>query len=511
MRSPWFILIVAVALSSCATIDFDYPRSESRAFTDTSDTRTGRNIEPLAAAHPGESGFLLQSDGIDALATRVLMSERAERSIDAQYYLITNDVTGLLFVEFLLRAADRGVRVRLLLDDIQTQGYDLGLATLDSHPNFEIRIFNPFARGGSRNLNAVGDLRRVNRRMHNKTFTVDNQITIIGGRNIAAEYFAARPDVNFGDLDVIGVGPVVQDVSRQFDTYWNDKYAVPVPAFVDAPEDPEQALADGRERLALSREEAKKTPYGEALARSVKFLDDVDDDDFTWAPYRLVYDSPEKARGKKLEDEESIIAPLREASLEAKSEFILVSPYFVPLKSGTEKLGEMSDSGIQVTVVTNSLASTNHAIVHTGYAPYRKRLLEHNVKLLEIRRDVTITGADDWSGGKASGGTLHTKGFIVDREVLFLGSFNWDPRSAFINTELGVIIHSAALARPLAERVDQTAGERTYEVFLTENGRLRWRGYEDGEEVVLTKEPDTTWWDRFSVNMMRILPLRGQL
>lgn len=511
VRSCCLILVVATVLSGCATVDFDYPRSENRALTDTGDTRVGRTIEPLTAAHPGESGFLLQSDGIDALATRIVLAERAERSIDTQYYLITNDVTGRLFVESLLRAAERGVRVRLLLDDIQTQGYDVGLSALDSHPNFEVRIFNPFARGAFRRLNAVSDARRVNRRMHNKTFTIDNQVTIVGGRNIAAEYFAARPDVNFGDLDVVGVGPVVQDVSRQFDTYWNDEYAVPLPAFVDPPDDPERELAQGRARLAQSREEAKNTPYGDALVRSIGFIDDVDKDDFTWARYELVYDSPAKARAAELEEDESILTPLRGAIADARSEFVLLSPYFVPRKTGVEALAQVAARGVDVKVITNSLASTNHAIVHTGYAPYRKPLLQHGVKLYEVRADATVTGADTWKGGRASAGTLHTKSFLIDRKVLFLGSFNWDPRSAFINTELGVIIHSPELARFVAEAVERNLETRTYEVVLGANGRLGWLGHVDGRETVLTTEPDTSWWDRFSVKMMRILPIEGQL
>ena len=227
----------------------------------------------------------------------------------------------------------------------------------------------------------------------------------------------------------IGVGPIVQDVSNQFDTYWNDKYAVPVPAFIDPPDDPEQAMVQGRERLAQSREDAKKTPYGDALVRSIKFVDDLDENDFTWASYQLVYDSPAKSRGEELADDESILTPLRQAILDAESEFILISPYFVPLESGAEKLAALSDGGINVAVITNSLASTNHAIVHTGYAPYRKKLLEHGVRLYEVRSDRAVTGTDAWQGENASAGTLHTKGFIVDREVLFLGSFNWDPRS----------------------------------------------------------------------------------
>ena len=191
--------MLLAGLSACATVDFDYPKSERTVLQDTDDTFLGKNIARFRDAHPGEAGFYLLIDGIEALAARLLMAKRAERSIDAQYYLITNDVIGYAFIDALLQAADRGVRVRLLLDDIQTKGYDAGMAALDSHPNFEVRIFNPFGARGARNVGSITDFSRVNRRMHNKSFTIDNQITLVGGRNIAAEYFAARGDVNFGD------------------------------------------------------------------------------------------------------------------------------------------------------------------------------------------------------------------------------------------------------------------------------------------------------------------------
>ena len=205
------LMIILSALASCASVDFDYPKEDTRAFSDTDDTRYGKLSTELLAAHPSdESGFYPMNDAIDALATRLLMAQKAERSIDAQYYLLKPDVVGNVFIEVLLQAADRGVRVRLLLDDILTKGYDAGMMALDSHPNFEIRIFNPFANRSARGLNFATNFSRVNRRMHNKSFTVDNRVTIIGGRNIAAEYFGAREDAKFGDLDVLGVGPVVQ-------------------------------------------------------------------------------------------------------------------------------------------------------------------------------------------------------------------------------------------------------------------------------------------------------------
>ena len=224
-----YCLVAIIALfGGCATVDFDYPKPASTAYTDTGDTYLGKQLLGLADQHPGEAGFYPMVDGIDALASRLLLAERAERTIDAQYYLIKNDIVSHAFINVLLRAADRGVRVRLLVDDIFTGGYDAGMAGLDSHPNFEIRIFNPFARRSARYMDGITSFSRVNRRMHNKSFTVDNQVTIIGGRNIADEYFGAREDAKFGDLDVMGIGPVVNEVSDMFDSYWNHERAAPI-------------------------------------------------------------------------------------------------------------------------------------------------------------------------------------------------------------------------------------------------------------------------------------------
>src|SRR5210317_333581 len=244
--------LILLSAAGCATIDYDYPRTESYFLPDTSDTSLGKQIEPDVAQHPpDQSGFYPMNEGVDALTARLLLADRAEKSIDVQYYLIKNDIVGRVFIYELLKAADRGVRVRLLLDDMFTSGYDVGMAALHSHPNFEIRIFNPFHRGATgRAQSALTGFGRINRRMHNKSFTVDNQITIIGGRNIADEYFGVREDAKFGDLDVIGVGSVVQDVSNMFDTYWNHETALPAPAFVKELEDPEAALQELRDRLS---------------------------------------------------------------------------------------------------------------------------------------------------------------------------------------------------------------------------------------------------------------------
>jgi len=504
------VFLLSTVLAGCATVDFDYPKTESTAYRDTDDTYLGKQIADLAEAHPDESAFYLLIDGIDALAARLLMAERTERSIDAQYYLITNDVIGFAFIGALLKAADRGVRVRLLLDDIQTQGYDAGMAALDSHPNFEVRIFNPFAGRSGRTGDGITDFGRINRRMHNKSFTADNQVTIIGGRNIAAEYFAAREDVNFGDVDVLAAGSIARDVSQMFDSYWNHVAAAPVPAFADMPDDPDAALVQLRERIEEQLQTIRNTKYAEAFKDSLQDFIETNADDFTWAPYELVYDSPDKVDKDKAETSASIVTPLREAVLRAEDELIIISPYFVPLKSGVGFLGSLRDRDVTVKVITNSLAATNHAIVHSGYAPSRKPLLEKGVEIYEVRPDAGVSGVDRGGGGAALA-TLHTKGFIVDRRELFFGSFNWDPRSVDINTELGVIIHSPELAGFVAQKVDQYLNANTYAVILNDKNQLRWVDRSGDEEVILDKEPQTGFWRRFSVGFMRILPVKGQL
>ncbi len=513
MTSPLrhvFLITAFVVLSGCASVDFDYSKIESTAPIDTGETYLGRQLEGLAEEHPGEAGFYPLSDGIDALAARLLLAERAERTIDAQYYLIKSDITGNAFINVLLRAADRGVRVRLLLDDIFTGGYDAGMAGLDSHPNFEIRIFNPFARRSARFMDGLTSFSRINRRMHNKSFTVDNQITIIGGRNIADEYFGAREDAKFGDLDVMGIGPVVNDVSNMFDSYWNHERAAPLAAFADMPDDPATELERVRAELEQSREHIKTSKYAAAVRDQVLEYVETDASPFVWAPYTLAVDSPDKSFKSKAETSASIKTPLRESLLSAKSEVIIISPYFVPRKAGIDAISELQRGGVDVTIITNSLAANNQSSVHGGYAPSRKPLLKSGVKIFEVRPDADVAGSEivAASGAKT---TLHTKAFIVDRRELFIGSFNFDPRSANINTELGVIIRSPEMAKQFTEVILANLAHQTYEVFLNEKGKLRWRGIEDGQEVIFDKEPQTTWSQRFAAGFMRILPIRGQL
>jgi putative cardiolipin synthase len=508
-----FAVIAASSLLGCATVDFDYPKQVSVSIpaADTADTYLGKQLGGLESAHPaGESGFVPISDGIDALAIRLLLAERAERTIDAQYYLLKDGITGSAFVRVLLRAADRGVRVRLLLDDMFTSGYDAGMAGLDSHPNVEIRIFNPFASRSARFWDGITGFSRINRRMHNKSFTVDNQMTLIGGRNIADEYFGAREDAKFGDLDVLGIGPVVQEVSAMFDDYWNHERAAPVEAFAKMPDDPAAELERLRTELEQASQEIKKSKYAAAVRDQEGKYIDSDASEFVWASYTLAVDSPDKNIKSKAATADSITTPLRESLLSAEKEMLIISPYFVPKKSGIESLIAVQERGIQVTIITNSLAANNQASVHGGYAPSRKPLLKAGVKIFEVRADADVSGSQfvAASGAKA---TLHTKAFVVDRKEAFIGSFNFDPRSANINTELGVIIRSPEIAADLADQVESNVGKQTFEVFLNEKGKLRWRGIDNGQEVIFKKEPQTTWGQRFVAGFYRMLPIRGQL
>ncbi len=507
-NSLWLLLLLA----GCASIDFDHPRESSTAIGDTDETYLGKQVVPYVQDKPeSESGFHVLIDGVDAFAARLTIADVAERSIDAQYYLIKNDLTGKVFVHTLLAAADRGVRVRLLLDDILTQGFDTALVALDSHPNFEIRVFNPFNRGAiGRGVSVVTDFGRINRRLHNKSFTVDNQITIFGGRNIADEYFGAREDQAFDDLDVAAIGNVVLDVSTMFDAYWNHETALPVRAFIRAPEDAGRELDRIRIDLRSAVAGIEESKYAGAYKSRAYDYVHTDSSVFRWAPYQLVYDSPDIGVRERASDAESILTPLIAPVEAAQRSIVVVSPYFVPRKSGVQRISAMRERGIEVTVVTNSLVANNQLIVHAGYLPSRKPLLKNGVRLYEVRPDWEVPGTEfvDASGARA---TLHSKAYIVDAETVFIGSFNFDPRSAYINTELGVLIRDPELAQRLLAEFDEDVQHSAYEVFLDKDGNVRWRGLVGGEEVIYDTEPESSFWQRSAVGLIRLLPIRGQL
>jgi len=510
LRLPGLLLMVLLS-SACATLDFDQPRQPSYALDDTADSPIAKKVLPEAVAHPGKSGFALLGDGIEALAARILLMEDATRSIDAQYYFVLDDITGNLFIRGLLAAADRGVRVRLLIDDIATQGYGPGMAALDAHPNFEIRIFNPFSLRTGRYLN-VRDYARVNRRMHNKSFIVDNQAIIVGGRNIGDEYFSAREDMNFADMDVLGVGPVAQQGSVVFDAFWNDRHSLPVSALLAPQEDPEAGMLALRARIEEKLLELESTPYAAAFVDTeLQLLTGRGKKRLSWVPYKLASDPPSKAWDDK-DSDNKLLSPIKGVITDARSELILISPYFVPRNAGIVEFEKLRSRGVDVRILTNSLASTDVSAVHAGYAPARKPLLKMGAKLYEVRADAHVKGTNR-GGIEGSRASLHTKGFIVDRHTVFFGSFNFDPRSAHINTEMGIFMEAPEMAEELAGAFigGVERGNQTYEVVLNERNQLRWLDKHDGMVDRLTKEPQTSFWNRFVAGFFRILPIRGQL
>jgi putative cardiolipin synthase len=346
--------------------------------------------------------------------------------------------------------------------------------------------------------------------MHTKSFTADNEVTIVGGRNIGDEYYGARHDINFGDVDVLGIGPVVNEVSTVFDSFWNNRLSLPVQAVAGIPEDSDKVLNELRDTINQYLDESENTQYAAAVTADFEKYLAAEEDIFTWAPYVLAYDSPEKADKKLAKSAPSIVDPLVESIMKAQEQLVVVSPYFVPRKKGLQLFQELRDRGIEVSIVTNSLAANNHTLVHAGYAPSRKPLLEMGVRIFEVRTTAS-TDESKKTGNEDALATLHTKVFIVDSDELFVGSFNWDPRSVNLNTEIGVIIESTELTAEMLIRLERGEANNAYEVVLNDIGQLRWVDRSGDQEVILSKEPDTTWSKRTSAVLMELLPVRGQL
>ena len=493
---PFALVLLCMALAGCGSLPSLEDRTVSTALQDTEETRLGRAIAARAAANPGKSGFYSLLDSRDAFAARVRLAQAAERSLDVQYYIWHSDTSGKLLLEALHAAAERGVRVRLLLDDNNTSGLDPTLAFLDRHPNIEVRLFNPFMNRGARWLGYLTDFARLNRRMHNKSFTADNQATIIGGRNLGDEYFDATEGVAFVDLDVLAIGPIVKEVSADFDRYWASRSSYPVDRIVPMA----QAAPIGRAPAAGAYLEAlRDAPFVRELMGGRLALE--------WAEIRLVSDDPAKGLGL---DEAQAFVPhkLKEIIGEPKFEVNLVSAYFVPVTS-TEVFVKMAERGVKVSVLTNSLEATDVIPVHAGYAKRRKTLLEAGVRLYELRRlSDRVRGAASLAGSSgSSASSLHAKTFAVDRERVFIGSFNFDPRSAKLNTEMGFVIDSPGLAQRIAQTLEDRVPASAYEVRLAQNGALYWIERRGDTQVHHDVEPGTTVWQRAAVRFLSWLPI----
>jgi putative cardiolipin synthase len=514
-----YSLRTALALSmvsGCDTLPRDFDRPVSHAYEDTGQTFLGRMRADEKRFHPGQSGFLLLAGGLDAFVARAVLAGVSERCIDAQYYLLHNDLVGALFIDQLLKAADRGVRVRLLVDDMDLEGRDLGAAVLDSHPNMEVRIFNPFSRKASRLSQFLTRFGSVTRRMHNKSFTVDNQATILGGRNIGNEYFEADPALAFADLDVMAMGPVVREVSSSFDQYWNSELAYPASILKGrTPTAGEMAQTRGHLDEFISRQ--TDSPYLRALENS-DLAHDIRRNQFRfeWGVAEVVCDQPEKILHPVSKSEYHLSSGLRPHVEGIQKTIIILSPYFIPGKEGVSFLRQLQKKGVRVRILTNSLASTDVSIVHAGYARYRKDLLRAGIELYEMNRKTSKEKSKEKiSLHGSSKASLHAKSFVFDGKKAFIGSLNLDPRSFEQNTEIGVLFNSLKVAGDMEDWFDRSINKLAFRLELRRNGtcseHIRWHGFENGRKRVFLVEPYSGFWRRFGVALMGILPVESQL
>jgi putative cardiolipin synthase len=491
-------------------------RSTATTSGGTVDTHLRQSVEPLAREHPGLSGIVPLRDGRDAFATRVLLADAAERTLDIRYYIWRNDMSGALLFDAVRRAAERGVSVRLLLDDMNTAGLDDTLAALDAWPNVEIRLFNPFVFRRWRSLNYLTDFRRLNRRMHNKSFTADGQVTIIGGRNVGDEYFDADQRLAFIDLDVLAIGPVVRNVCNDFDRYWASESSYPAERILR-----HVGRASARRAAFAARHELAASPAGDyvqALQTSA-FVQDLLAGrlQYEWAPTRMVSDDPAKGLGRAPKDR-LIPQQLAEAFGDARKSLQLVSPYLIPTRQGVRAFGLLASRGVALTALTNALEATDHPIVHAGYAKRRRALLQLGMRLYEMKRTAPRRRWRGWSRQgwhpnwqSSSHSSLHAKTFSTDHSRIFVGSLNFDPRSARLNTEMGFVIESETLAHSIADAFRADIPALSYEVQLDAGGALRWIEQRDDQILVHTTEPGTTRWQRVSVWLLSLLPIEELL
>ncbi|MET0067568.1 MAG: phospholipase D family protein [Candidatus Thiodiazotropha sp.] len=482
----------------------------------TQDTALGRAFLAHNNSDPQQSGFLLLGSGLDAFAARAVLARAAERSIDAQYYLLHDDMTGTLFIDELLKAAERGVRVRLLVDDMDLSGRELSAAALDAHENFEVRIFNPFGRERWRITELLSRFGEITRRMHNKSFTVDNQATVVGGRNIGDEYFEANPALAFGDLDVLGFGPIAREVSDSFDEYWNHSLAYPASRLVEQLPD-SKTIAARRKRHDEHVAELSGSDYMSALRRS-KLLEQLKQGTqvMHWGRAEVVADDPDKLISGRDRTDLRLTHKLSRHFEGLSQELIIFSPYFVPGEEGVALFTKLIDQGVRVRILTNSLAATDVAVVHAGYARYRSDLLRAGVELYEMNRQVSgesHSGRNYLSG--SSKASLHAKSFVLDQKKVFIGSLNLDPRSVVENSEIGVVIDASEIAQSMSEWFDGNVHKLAFRLSLEtdDQGReqLQWRGYEEGNPVTFDSEPHTSVWLRMMVRLLGFLPVEDQL
>jgi cardiolipin synthase C len=519
MKKSLFTIILMCCcflwITGCAGLPANVNLNPSYAITNGQETALGMAFGKQLVDHQGQSGIFLLNNGMDAFVGRAILVRMAQRSIDLQYYEFHQDKVGNLLINELLMAADRGVRVRMLIDDMYGSKADNVWTALDAHPNIEVRLFNPFSRSIPKSLQWITRFKDLNHRMHSKSFTVDDQVTIVGGRNIGDEYFDASPNVAFVDLDVVVIGAVVPEASQAFDQYWNSDNAYPS-SVLARPAMPEQ-LSELRDKIEQASKEEDATKYVEAL-KSSELASTLRQGSarFEWAQARVMYDSPEKKAQGENWKAELLMSQLLPYLEKVTDELTIVNPYFVPGKKGADTLCKLSESGVKVSILTNSLASNDVTAVHAGYAKYRKRLLKAGVKLYELNEDISKKAGDThaWVPG-LSRSSLHAKTMVLDKKAMFVGSMNLDQRSLHINNEIGILFFNQEIAAKRAQFFEENIEKVAFRLVLhtdsNGNESIQWHLREDDKEIVYDSEPHVGFWKKLKVGLVRLLPVESLL
>ncbi|MDE1180943.1 phospholipase D family protein [Paraburkholderia sp.] len=514
LRTALTVLLI-VLLSACAGLPPQSGRVESHAAEPSDSTRLGAAFSPQERQHPDQTAFHLLPDGVDALLGRIVLADAADRTLDLQYYIWHDDLTGRHLANAVLRAADRGVKVRVLLDDLGTGADDQVLLAIASHPNIQIRLFNPVASRHFKTLGTALEFHRVNRRMHNKAIIADNQAAIVGGRNIGDEYFGASSDVSFGDLDVLTHGAVVRKISVAFDEFWNSDAAYPIENLTGHPAEP-GALDDYRAKLTTFIDTQRDSPYVTQAKQRYAELVETRESLFTWGKATLLYDDPSKITRSPDDPQGHLMTQFVTLSVRPEKELLIISPYFIPGKKGVAWFREQTQRGVRVTILTNSLAATDVAAVHAGYQKYRKDLLDAGVHLYELKPATSKESKEKkklvMGSSKAS---LHAKTYVFDKSSIFIGSMNLDPRSVTLNTEIGVYCESSALASQVADglepKLDQIAWRLEERPDANGKTRIVWIDTADDGTQTELDEPGVSGFKRVGIWFLGLLPLESEL
>ncbi|TCB40709.1 phospholipase D family protein [Acinetobacter terrestris] len=509
-----------VGIPACTTLPKQTPQPIEYAFdTETKQTSLAQIILPLREQNPDLTGYHVLYDPLEAIAARIHLIDKAKKTLDLQYYIWDNDKIGSLALHSIIKAADRGVKVRLLMDDNNAKKMEGIYLALDQHKNIDVRLYNPYRFRHYRAMDMVLDLKRINRRMHNKSFIADNQIALIGGRNMSNQYYNVSDSYQFSDVDVMLVGSASDEIIHSFDEYWNDDYAFPVQKIVN-PRHYSLRFDSLKQQLEQHSQTTTVQNYLDLANRSHAFEKWLHSSiQFDWVKAEIVNDSPSKIRAKAKKEQHLNFQLLNRLEKPEQSVDI-ISAYFVPEKKGEKMLSELAQNNIHVRVLTNSFTANDVFLVHAFYGKYRKNLLKNDVELYEFLsapETENLNANTDELAAKAkvslkglSRSSLHAKLMAIDQKQVFIGSFNFDPRSAYLNTEIGVLLDSPNLAKSVHQTMDQNLSKYAYKLVLDANNKINWKiKRHDGSIKTYHKEPKMKWWQKAGVKMISWLPLEG--